>query len=86
MENNKLSELLAGIRQDIRQPGELDDATRASVDARLAEAQAILAEAADNDEPLNDQVTRMASEFEAEHPKAARLLESVADTLSKLGI
>jgi hypothetical protein len=39
-----------------------------------------------HDEPMTDQLTRIAAEFEAEHPKTARLLERMADTLSKLGV
>jgi len=83
MESNRLSQLVSDLRNDMQQPGDIDAAGKAAIDARLAELETLLAA---HDEPLNDQLTRMASEFEAEHPKAARLLESMADTLSKLGI
>jgi seryl-tRNA synthetase len=40
----------------------------------------------EHDEPLNDQLTRIAAEFEADYPQTSRVLERMADTLSKLGI
>jgi len=78
--------LIDELRSVVARPGDLDAAAKAELGGLLNDIEALLDASSAEDESLNDQVTRMASEFEADHPKAARLLENIADTLSKLGI
>jgi len=83
MEDAKLKELIAELRTRLDAAENLSDEERQGMDETLARVETLLES---GEESMTDQVTRMASDFEADHPQAARILENVADTLSKLGI
>ncbi|MDG1462019.1 MAG: DUF4404 family protein [Gammaproteobacteria bacterium] len=87
MELSKLQAIVGSLKTRVNQQISFDKTEADAIRAEVAELSALLASTDDaHDEPINDQLTRMAAEFEADHPQASRLLERIADTLSKLGI
>jgi len=91
MPRNALREHLSELHEELASAGEIDPALRAQlrdvaddIESLLArDDQASLAAAG---EPLLDRVKRSTVDFEAEHPRLARILNDVGDTLTKLGI
>ncbi len=87
MELSKLQSMIGSLNTRVNHSVSFDKTEADAIRAEVAAISALLVEMSSaHDEPINDQLTRMAAEFEADHPQASRLLERMADTLSKLGI
>ena len=87
MELSKLQSMVGSLKTRVNHDVSFDKDKADAIRAEVAALAALLDEmTAAHDEPINDQLTRLAAEFEADHPQASRLLERLADTLSKLGI
>ncbi len=87
MQLSKLRQHLEELEKLVASNGSFDEATADSIRSEVTAIRSALDELTeDHDEPLNDQLTRIAAEFEADYPQTSRVLERVADTLAKLGI
>jgi len=87
METEQLGALIGDIRQSIGGKTELTADELLALNAKLAELENKLAGVEqEHPDSLNYQLTKMAADFEADHPQASRVLENMADTLAKLGI
>jgi len=86
MSEESLRKQLAALRRELASSEQLDGATRARLDRLADEIDAVLGA----DEPdygtLRERVAGAALRFEAEHPRFARVLSDVTDTLAKLGL
>jgi len=85
MSGQSLRNHLEALRRELAAAERLDGETRAQLD-RLAEE---IDEVLGADEPdfgsLRERAAAAALRFEAEHPRFARVLSDVTDTLAKLG-
>ena len=87
MRMSKLAVMVQALKEEVESQAVFDQTAADSVRVRVRElAERVEKMSGAHDEPMTDQLTRIAAEFEAEHPKTARLLERMADTLSKLGV
>jgi hypothetical protein len=89
MPREKIRALLSELHQELEAGTDIDAATKDSLRGALDEIQTAIG-ADDVGPPVIDEVQTQlgesAVEFQAEHPRVARLLSEVADTLGKLGI
>lgn len=74
------------LRAELAASGELDSATRQSLATLAEDIERILGEGHSPEDSLPDRLRAAASQFEAEHPRLARTLSEITDTLAKLGI
>ena len=87
MELSQLQVQINELQEKVTAQTTFDQAQADQIREQVAAISALLDEmTSEHDEPLNDQLTRIAAEFEADYPQTSRVLERVADTLSKLGI
>jgi len=77
---------LQRLREELAENRELDPDTRASLAVLAEDIERVLGEEHAREQSLPDQVRAAASQFEAEHPRLARILSELTDTLAKLGI
>ncbi len=91
MPDKALQRHLADLHEELAAAGDLDPALRRQLRDVADEIEALLGAspdaAASPDEGQLQQRIRLATvEFEADHPRLARVMSDVADTLTKLGI
>jgi|GEM_PF-2211219 len=87
MELSQLQVQIHNLQVKVTAQATFDEAQADDIRQQVASVLALLNEmTTEHDEPLNDQLTRIAAEFEADYPQTSRVLERMADTLSKLGI
>lgn len=87
MPSSKLHESLESIRRELDAAGTMEDADRALLEQVAADIERVLDE---NDETTPDTVTgkieKAAVDFEAEHPRLARVMNEIVDALGRMGI
>ncbi|MCC5871120.1 MAG: DUF4404 family protein [Gammaproteobacteria bacterium] len=87
MPSSKLRESLESIRRELDEPGAVDDANRALLEQVAADIERVLDE---EDETTPDTVRgkmeKAAVDFEAEHPRLARVMNEIVDALGRMGI
>lgn len=91
MPKNALRQQLTELHDTLASTDELDPELRALLKEVSGDIEGILGEEASTEEAsatdqLQTRVRRATVDFEAEHPRLARILENLADTLTKLGI
>ena len=91
MPKNALRQQLTELHDTLASTAELDPELRTLLKEVSGDIEGILGEDATTEEasPTNQlqaRVRRATVDFEAEHPRLARILEDLADTLTKLGI
>ena len=86
MPEESLRSHLEALRRELAATRKLDGETRASLDRLADEIDVALGAEEPDYGPLRDRVADAALRFEAEHPRFARLLSDVTDTLAKLGL
>ncbi len=91
MPKNALRQQLTELHDTLASTAELDPELRTLLKEVSGDIEGILGEDAATEEtsPTNQlqaRVRRATVDFEAEHPRLARILEDLADTLTKLGI
>lgn len=87
MPSAKLRESLEAIRRELDAAGAMDEADRTLLEQVAADIERVLDE---DDETTPDTVRgkmeKAAVDFEAEHPRLARVMNEIADTLGRMGI
>ena len=96
MPKDALRQQLTELHRTLASAAELDPELRALLKEVSGDIESVLDEAASPDrsaadtpsavDQLQARVQRATVDFEADHPRLARILEDVADTLTKLGI
>lgn len=74
------------LRAELAASHELDAATRESLATLAEDIERILGQDQEAEQSLLDRARAAALQFEAEHPRLARALSEITDTLAKLGI
>lgn len=86
MSEESLRDHLDALRRELASAKQLDGATRARLDRLADEIEAVLGEEEPDFGSLRERVAGAALRFEADHPRFARVLSDVTDTLAKLGL
>jgi len=91
MPKNALRQQLTELHNTLASTAELDPELRTLLKEVSGDIEGILGEEASTEEAsatdqLQARVRRATVDFETEHPRLARILEDLADTLTKLGI
>ena len=86
MSEESLRNHLEALRRELAAAERLDGETRARLDRLADEIEAALGAEEPDLGSLNERVAAAALRFEAEHPRFARVLSDVTDTLAKLGL
>jgi hypothetical protein len=77
---------LARLREELAQPGSFDEETRRQLAEVADTIEKVLGTPEPDYEEAQEAVESIALEFEARHPRFARILSEVTDALAKLGI
>lgn len=87
MSNEKIRELLARLRHEIRKT-ELDDNTRSLVEKLDSDIHGLLGAEADQADSgsVLEKANQLEANFATEHPTAERIVREVIDTLVRMGI
>lgn len=87
MPSSRLRESLESIRRELDAAGAMDDADRALLEQVAADIERVLDE---DDETTPDTVRgrmeKAAVDFEASHPRLARVMNEIVDALGRMGI
>jgi hypothetical protein len=86
MSQESLRRHLEALRRELAKTPSLDRETHARLSRVADEIDSVLGTPAPDYGPLRDRVADATLKFEAEHPRFARVLSDVTDTLVKLGI
>jgi hypothetical protein len=86
MSEESLRRHLEALRRELASAKRLDGETRARLDRLADEIEGALGAEEPDFGSLNERVAAAAVRFEAEHPRFARVLSDVTDTLAKLGL
>ena len=86
MPREKLQKLLTDLRQELIVSEQLDEEARAQLRRTAGDIESALESGNNTDMPDAGELQSVVVGFEAEHPRLARILGSIADTLAKLGI
>jgi hypothetical protein len=91
MPRKALREHLANLHDELASAGDLDPALRQQLRDVADDIESLLGEPSPEpmdaaDSHLSERLRLVTVEFEAEHPRLARVIGDVADTLTKLGI
>jgi hypothetical protein len=77
---------LKRLHAELRAADEIDPDLAALLDEVVSDIEQLLADQTPRPESLNEKIAAAAVTFEAEHPRLARVLEDLTDTLAKLGL
>lgn len=87
MPSSRLHESLQSIRRELDAAGGMDDADRTLLEQVAADIERVLD---DDDETTPDTVRgkmeKAAVDFEARHPRLARVMNEIVDALGRMGI
>jgi len=87
MPSSKLRESLESIQRELDAAGAMNEADRTLLEQVAADIERVLDE---DDETTPDTVRgkmeKAAVDFEAEHPRLARVMNEIVDTLGRMGI
>ena len=87
MPSSRLRESLESIRRELDNAGAMDDTDRALLEQVAADIERVLDE---DDETTPDTVRgrmeKAAVDFEAKHPRLARVMNEIVDALGRMGI
>jgi hypothetical protein len=91
MPRQALQKHLADLHDELASAGDLDPALRQQLRDVADDIESLLGEPSPEPEAaagsqLRERLRLVTVEFEAEHPRLARMIGDVADTLTKLGI
>jgi len=91
MPNKALREQLSELHGELASAAKLDPELRAMLREVARDIEKVLEQQDAQDQPtgtdpLQDRIQQATVNFEAEHPRLARILGDLADTLTKLGI
>lgn len=86
MSKQELQSRLTELRREIDGAGSLDSEARERLEHVADEIERALDDNEPDYESVRERVEDAMLSFEAEHPRFARLLSEVTDTLAKLGI
>jgi len=83
---NALQNDLERLRAELAATRELDPETRASLATLAEDIEQLLAAGVQEEHTIPERLRAAALQFEAEHPRLARILTDVTDALAKLGV
>ncbi len=87
MPATKLREQLEAIRRELDDPDAVDDANRALLEELAADIERVLDEEDETTpETVRDRMKKAAVDFEAEHPRIARVMNEIVEALARMGI
>lgn len=87
MPATKLREQLEAIRRELARPDAVDDANRALLEDLAADIERVLDEEDETTpETVRDRIKKAAVDFEAEHPRIARVMNEIVEALARMGI
>lgn len=86
MSEETLKSSLAKLREQLSRPEHIDETTRAQLAEVADTIERVLEESDPDYHEAHANVESIALDFEARHPRFARILSDVTDALAKLGI
>jgi len=89
MDQNKLQQLINDLRQELHAADSADEASKELLRRTAAEIDEAVGTGQVSDDrhrSIREQLEQSAVDFEADHPRIAAVVESIIDTLGKIGI
>lgn len=87
MPSSKLRESLESIHRELADPKAVDEVNRTLLEQVAADIERVLDEEdATTPDTVRGRIEKAAIDFEAEHPRLARVMNEIADTLGRMGI
>lgn len=89
MDKNKLQQLITDLRHELQAADSADEASKELLRRTAAEIDEAVGTGQVSDDrhrSIREQLEKSAINFEADHPRIAAVVESIIDTLGKIGI